>query len=107
MLIQLKSNGTKHTVTAEIWQKMSRDSKRNYNVLNETEEQVAKNTVENTAKSVPNTGDKKDFMPADELKALLKKKKITLTEEEFSIVNDSTEENKQARLNLEADLIAR
>lgn len=107
MEVRLKSNGSKHTISAETWKQMSRDSKRNYTVLNTTEEQVAANTVVNTAKSQPDTGDKKEFMPADELKALLKKKKIVLTEAEFAIINDETEAGKEARLALEKELIAR
>lgn len=107
MLIQLKSNKTQHTLTAETWAKMSRDTKRSYRVLNATEEQVAENTVTNTAKTEPSTGDKKEFMPADELKALLKKKKITLTEAEFAIINDETEAGKEARLALEQELVNR
>lgn len=107
MLIQLKSNGSKHTVTAETWEKMPRDTKRNYRVINTTEEQVAENTVVNAVKTQPETGDKKEFMPADELKALLKKKKITLTEAEFAIINDETEAGKEARLALEKELVNR
>lgn len=59
MLVQLKSNGSKHTITAETWALMSRDKKRDYRVVNSTEEQVAKNSVSNDGKSQPDTGDKK------------------------------------------------
>lgn len=58
MIIELKSNGTKHTVSAETWASMSRDTKRNYKVLNTTEEQVASNTVNDSAKKAPESGEK-------------------------------------------------
>jgi hypothetical protein len=61
MLLQLKSNGTKHTVSKEVYDKMSRDTKKSYRVLNDTEEQVAENKTPNgTAKTIPSTGEKKE-----------------------------------------------
>lgn len=57
MKVELKSNGSKHTIPNKVWDKAPESFKRNYNVISNTEESITKQVVENTSTA---KGKKKD-----------------------------------------------
>lgn len=52
MKVELKSNGSQHTIPNKVWDDAPESFKRNYTVISKTEEVTTKQVVENTV----NTG---------------------------------------------------
>lgn len=57
MRVELKSNGSQHTIPNKVWDSAPESFKRNYNVISKTEEATTKQVAENVSTG---KGKKKD-----------------------------------------------